>query len=795
MSRFEWRTGSGVLLILLLLIGVLPAQALPAADADHLLLSEAVVDVHPSEIGTVTKYIEIVNPTTTEIDLSGVYLTNATLFPTTAYWEIVLLDGSGGGGTSAKFHCRFPDGATLADGDTLVVAIQGSEEYETAFGRAPHFELYEDGIAPDSVAEMVEVFPGSIGFGLGSDNSNQPPNLTGNTGSVILYLWDGMTDLVGDFDYLHWGNSTNVRFDKTDVVIDGPDADSDSTAYLPDTPFNSQTPIATDQFYFGKSFQRISADEGAEVNSGGNGVGVDGHDESSEPLDATWAVVDGRDPPTAPLAPQSPAPIFDDVATSPAIPRDGQQVSVTATLLALTTVAGATLYYSVDGGAFTDVAASNNGDGSWSAVILEQAEDSVVSWYFTTVGQEGGTAVYPSGAPAYTVSYTVQASGPPPTGDAVHLLLTEVCAQPTSGEFIEIHNSSATDTVDLSVYYLTDAIHVPANQFYWRIVEPVLSQANVGGGAFFDFHARFPDGAVIAPGDTITVSVAGSDAFASTYGFLPTFELYEDGTAQDDVPDMEPVWENGPADNSIVGVTTPTLTNAGEIMVLYYWNGQTNLVTDVDVFFWGTNTSYRFSKTGVVIDNGPEPGSSAYLSETSVGNQNPYSTETDFGDSYQRRGDEGDEIDSGSNGVDGHDEVSEDLPVTWQIAAASPARPTIPGGGGGSQVALEVPARTFLPLMGEAFPIRFTSKPRSETRLRIFDLEGRLVMQLFDSRFDGPPSVIAGQFTRRDWDGRDEMFELVPAGMYVVHLAVVDKETGKEETKQAPVVVATRLSK
>ena len=43
------------------------------------------------------------------------------------------------------------------------------------------------------------------------------------------------------------------------------------------------------------------------------------------------------------------------------------------------------------------------------------------------------------------------------------------------------------------------------------------------------------------------------------------------------------------------------------------------------------------------------------------------------------------------------------------------------------------------------------------------------------------------------WDGRNETFALMPGGMYVVHLSVVKEGTGEEETRTAPVVVATRF--
>jgi hypothetical protein len=107
---------------------------------------------------------------------------------------------------------------------------------------------------------------------------------------------------------------------------------------------------------------------------------------------------------------------------------------------------------------------------------------------------------------------------------------------------------------------------------------------------------------------------------------------------------------------------------------------------------------------------------------------------------------------------------------------------------------LQVPARTFVPYRGDAFPIQFVTAGNSETRLRIFDLEGRLVITLFESRFDGGGSTIPSAPTTVAWDGRDGTYELVAGGMYVVHLSVVNNETGKEEVRTAPAVVATRFN-
>ena len=138
---------------------------------------------------------------------------------------------------------------------------------------------------------------------------------------------------------------------------------------------------------------------------------------------------------------------------------------------------------------------------------------------------------------------------------APDLLLSEIVVTPTAAEFIEIYNPTGA-AIDLSDVYLTDATFTGGAVFYYNIV----TGADAGGGGFGDFHARFPDGAVIAPGEFQTVSVAGSDDFFAEYGFEPTYELFEDGVSADDVPDMREALPGSINDQG-------GLTNGGEVVV------------------------------------------------------------------------------------------------------------------------------------------------------------------------------------------------------------------------------------
>jgi hypothetical protein len=244
---------------------------------------------------------------------------------------------------------------------------------------------------------------------------------------------------------------------------------------------------------------------------------------------------------------------------------------------------------------------------------------------------------------------------PPPT---VKLLITEVVVTPTAGEYVEIYNPSS-DSVDLSNYYLTDATFRNGNVFYYQIV-----QGGGGGGGFGDFNSRFPDGAMIAPGEYQTVALSGDSAFFATYGVLPTYELYDDGKAVPaDVPDMREA-----VPGSING--QGGLTNGDEVVILYNWDGESDLVVDIDYVLYNSSSPVAnnefVDKTGVRID-GPDADtdSSEYNPDTPEANQRS-APNHGVGFSLQRVDmTEGAQVTTGGNGVDGRDETSEDLDNTF----------------------------------------------------------------------------------------------------------------------------------
>jgi cysteine-rich repeat protein len=227
----------------------------------HLLLTE--VAVSPTE----AEFFEIYNPSSTTVALDNVYVADRN--------DYFLVTSGALPGASTDFVAQFPPGATIAAGSYLTVAV-GGMNFKTAFGKAPDYELKE---TDTTVPNMLEPLTNSIGSQAG---------LTDGGELVILFTWDGTSDLVKDIDYVVWKGANATAVSKNTVIcIDGPDADTTTSCYLDDTAVTAQSYLTPPQS--GGSLHRCNYLEGTEKQSGGNGLL--GHDETSEPLNAatpTW---------------------------------------------------------------------------------------------------------------------------------------------------------------------------------------------------------------------------------------------------------------------------------------------------------------------------------------------------------------------------------------------------------------------------------------------------------------------------------------------------------------------------
>ncbi|MGE3706801.1 MAG: lamin tail domain-containing protein [Vicinamibacterales bacterium] len=257
-----------------------------------------------------------------------------------------------------------------------------------------------------------------------------------------------------------------------------------------------------------------------------------------------------------------------------------------------------------------------------------------------------------------------------------HLLITEVAPRPTfptCGEFVEIFNPTG-QTVDLSNYYLTDATNN---------TNPVTNYQNVATGAGFavpltsDWLVRFPAGATIAPGQVVVVAI---DAVQFSTAYPGKTANYAIRTAGPQTPFMR-IFTAGAWTQATAG-TGVGLTDAGEPVILFTWDGQSDLVKDVDYMFYGTPsaTNANVEKTGISVD-GPDAGTnpSTFLVETPAFQQSTRSAPPAASDTVNalQRIDfvEGSEAKTGGNGITGNDETSEVWNTTFINGAATPGVP------------------------------------------------------------------------------------------------------------------------
>ncbi|MBL4772538.1 MAG: lamin tail domain-containing protein [Alcanivoracaceae bacterium] len=242
---------------------------LSSADVGDLLITELVITP------TAGEFIEIYNGGTTPVELTDVYITDAT-FSGGGIYYYQIVTGAGGGGGFADFHARFPTGANIAVGEYQTIALNGSADFINAYSVNPTYKISNDGIA-DGITPMLEARAASVD---GNDSGLSSGEV------LVLYSWDGVTDLVEDIDYVLWGDKVEA-IDKTGVLIDSiTDADAIPSNYLNDTSIASQAVISANSHVGGNSWQRGDFNEGIESQVGGNGI--DGSDETSEDLNNTF---------------------------------------------------------------------------------------------------------------------------------------------------------------------------------------------------------------------------------------------------------------------------------------------------------------------------------------------------------------------------------------------------------------------------------------------------------------------------------------------------------------------------
>jgi uncharacterized protein len=250
-----------------------------------------------------------------------------------------------------------------------------------------------------------------------------------------------------------------------------------------------------------------------------------------------------------------------------------------------------------------------------------------------------------------------------PSTETGHLLITEVKNRGAEDEFIEIWNPTDR-TIDLRNYYLTDS------HDYWKLPAGVGAPEVINS----DFLVRFPAGERMSPGQVITVAFDYM-LFQNAYDQVATYGI--DVTAnQADRPKMFDRLRVSinPGEASITD-------DLGEFVALFYWDGTTDLVKDVDIVIAGKGPEDENMLSAKQPVDGPDADTTATAYKVDAMQLGVMVVEAAGRMSYKRI-----KLEAGSerqgvngNGITGDDETSEMMGMTWDGNAPTAATPgTIP---------------------------------------------------------------------------------------------------------------------
>ena len=235
-------------------------------------------------------------------------------------------------------------------------------------------------------------------------------------------------------------------------------------------------------------------------------------------------------------------------------------------------------------------------------------------------------------------------------GEADHLVFSEVVLTPSDGEYVQITNPTNSG-IDLSNYYITDGTDISSGEVYYNLP----SDTNYWSGLSSDFICRFPSSYSIPAGASIKISLRNQDAYIGTYGDSANLSL------DDDMLDAVSGF------STKGNASAPKLNNSSETLILFYWDGTSSTVKDVDYLLWGDN-SFALDKSSVSGYQSDTPVSSQSYMPVHVTNEKLVRSENTS---------EGNETQSGGNGITGHDETSEPLAETWVVADLISSKPVI----------------------------------------------------------------------------------------------------------------------
>jgi hypothetical protein len=262
---------------------------------DHVLMTEV-------NIGS-NEYVELFNPTADSVSLANYYLCDYTAAG--RGYHLLPTDRDFGPGNSGNdLIVRLPTSASIAPGQTLIVALRGGDyaAWNTmSYGCEIDVFDHENWTSWDTASfpsgsptQWLPRYRSYINPVGGTISYRDVPDRAGfrrQGEAIVLFTWDGQSDLVQDVDVVAWGSPSgtdDTYFDKSTVAIDGPDAGATPSTYFADTAVGSQRPVPgpSGSFTARTAVRRVDLLETGQRRTGGNGL--TGCDETSEPWATTW---------------------------------------------------------------------------------------------------------------------------------------------------------------------------------------------------------------------------------------------------------------------------------------------------------------------------------------------------------------------------------------------------------------------------------------------------------------------------------------------------------------------------
>jgi hypothetical protein len=222
-------------------------------------------------------------------------------------------------------------------------------------------------------------------------------------------------------------------------------------------------------------------------------------------------------------------------------------------------------------------------------------------------------------------------------------VISEAAVAPTASEFVEIYNPTNAE-VNLGNYFLSDIAT------YYEIANG--TPADLGQQS--DFLVQFPNDARLAAHGVLTIAPDPA-GYLTAFGSCPDFAFAAAAVTCGTGSARAMVIPS----NGGVGTSAALLTNTGEPLMLFTWDGvQGHTVKDVDYVVWGASAS-----TGNYVN---KTGVTGYAADTDIAAQRPIAAPGN-GQSIERCQLDTGERTTGGNGADGHDTTSERFDISFTV--------------------------------------------------------------------------------------------------------------------------------